>query len=158
MPNKTKNLGLNTFLENEVVDFEQINENFELIDKKIFCMESGTVTSNYTGGSSNVATWRYKKYSDGTVEMSTKIEFTNIKCNGGEAAPYYSGDSELFFPFALSSVYDVHIHLASNTIGWVSDITGHSVIDKVMFRVMAMQFEEDYIYKQVFVNVKGVLA
>ncbi len=158
MPNKTTNLGLNVFLENEVVDFEQINNNFETIDKQIYCVESGTITSNYTGGSSSVAVWRYKKYSDGTVEMSTKIEFTNLKCNGGNSAPYYSGDSTLYFPFTLSEVYDVHMHLASNTIGWVSDTTGYSINDFVIFKIMSMSLEEDYIYKQVFINVKGVLA
>ena len=48
-------------------------------------------------------------------------------------------------------------HLASNTIGWVSDITGKSVLDSVMFRVMAMEYEDDYIYKQVYITVKGVI-
>ena len=49
------------------------------------------------------------------------------------------------------------MHLASNTIGWVSDITGKSVLDSVMFRVMAMEYEDDYIYKQVYITVKGVI-
>ena len=56
-----------------------------------------------------------------------------------------------------SEVYDVQMHLASNTIGWVSDITGKSVLDSVMFRVMAMEYEDDYIYKQVYITVKGVI-
>ena len=90
--------------------------------------------------------------------MSTKMEFTNIKCNGGSSAPYYSGTLSLYFPFTLSQVYDVQMHLASNTIGWVSDITGQSVLDKVMFRLLNMEYESDYKYKQVFINVKGVLA
>ena len=158
MASKTGNLGLNVWLENEVVDFEQINENFQKIDALTVCTESGTITSNYSGGATGVATWRYKKYSDGTVEMSTKLEFTNLKCNGGSAAPYYSGTSTLYLPFSLSSVFDVQMHLASNTIGWVSDITGQSVLDKVLFRVMGMQLENDYIYKQVFVSVKGVIG
>ena len=29
MPNVTKKLGLNIWLENDIVDFEQINENFQ---------------------------------------------------------------------------------------------------------------------------------
>ena len=89
--------------------------------------------------------------------MSTKLEFTNIKCNGGSKAPYYSGSSTVQFPFSMSEVYDVQMHLASNTIGWVSDITGKSVLDIVMFRVMAMEYEDDYIYKQVYITVKGVI-
>lgn len=89
--------------------------------------------------------------------MSTKLEFTNIKCNGGSKAPYYSGSSAVQFTFSMSEVYDVQMHLASNTIGWVSDITGKSVLDSVMFRVMTMEYEDDYIYKQVYITVKGVI-
>lgn len=158
MPNTTKNLGLTTFLENDVVDFEYINANFEKIDDLVVGVESGTKTANYSGGSSGVATWRYKKYSDNTIEMSAKLEFTNIKCNGGDTSPYYSGTSTVYFPFQLSRVYDVQMHLASNTFGWVSNITGRSVLDSVMFRLLALTKEEDYEYKQVFINVKGVIA
>ena len=50
------------------------------------------------------------------------------------------------------------MHLASNTIGWVSDITGKSVLDYVMFRVMGTEYESENVYKQVFITVKGVLA
>ena len=32
MPNVTKKLGINIWLENDIVDFEQINENFQKID------------------------------------------------------------------------------------------------------------------------------
>lgn len=157
MPNQTTNLNLNTWLENEMVDFEEINENFEKIDKLVSCVESGTKTSNYTGGSDSVAKWRYKKYSDGTIEMSAKLGFTNLKCNGGTRSPYYSGTSNVYFPFTLKEVYDVQMHLASNTIGWVSDITGKSVLDMVMFRVMATESESTEKYKQIFIQVKGVM-
>lgn len=158
MPNTTSKLGLNTWLENDVVDFEEVNENFEKLDNMVMCVESGTKTANFSGGTTSVATWRYRKYSDGTVEMSAKLEFTNLKCNGGSSSPYYSGDSKVYFPFSFSSVYDVQMHLASNTIGWVSDITGKSVLDYVMFRVMGTAYESENVYKQVFITVKGVLA
>ena len=159
MPKTTPNLGLKTWLENDVVDFEQINENFEKIDSMVMCIESGAKTAGYTGGSNGTTTWRYKKYSDGTVEMSAKMEFTNLKCNGGgeEGSPYYSGTSTVLFPFAFSTVYDVQMHLASNTFGWVSDITGHSVVDQVIFRAFSLYEETEEAYKQVFINVKGVL-
>lgn len=158
MPTPTPNLGLNTWLENEVVDFEEVNENFEILDDCVMCIESGTSSTSYTGGATGTAIWRYKKYSDGTVDMSTKIEFTNLKCNGGSSSPYYSGTSTLYFPLSLSSVYDVQMHLASNTIGWMSNITGQSVLDRVLFRVMGTEYESTEIYKQVFINVKGVLS
>lgn len=157
MPNQTSNLKLNTWLENEAVDFSEVNANFETLDKLVSCVESGTTTSNYSGGSDSVAKWRYKKYSDGTVEMSAKLGFTNLKCNGGTKSPYYSGSSTVYFPFTLSEVYDVQMHLASNTIGWVSDITGKSVLDSVMFRVMATENESTEKYKQIFIQVKGVM-
>ena len=158
MATKTPKLGLNIWLESDPVNFEEVNENFKKIDDMVMCVESGEVSSSYSGGVSGSTTWKYKKYSDGTIDMSTKMEFTNIKCNGGSSAPYYSGTLSLYFPFTLSQVYDVQMHLASNTIGWVSDITGQSVLDKVIFRLLNMELESDYKYKQVFINVKGVLA
>lgn len=157
MANRTKNLHLNTWLENDPVDFEEVNENFEAIDQLVMCTESGSKTAGYSGGSESVATWRYKKYSDGTIDMSAKLNFTNLKCDGGSSSPYYSGGVEVNFPFEFSEIYDVQMHLASNTIGWVSDITNKSVINKVSFRVMSMNYENTGIYKQVFINVKGVL-
>ena len=157
MPNQTKNLGLNTWLENEIVDFEQVNENFEKLDGMAMVIESGTKTASYTGGVNGTAAWRYKKYSDGTIEMSTKLEFTNIKCNGGEQAPYYSGASNVYFPFEFSSVYDVNVHMSSNTIGWASDITNRSVLDHISFRIMSMYKETENVYKQIFINVKGMV-
>lgn len=157
MLNRTKNLGLNIWLESEPVNFEEINENFEKLDTMIMCVENGKKTAAYTGGSDSAATWRYKKFSDGTVEITTKLGFTNLKCNGGSAAPYYSGNVKVSFPFEFSEVYDVQMHLASNTIGWVSDTTDKSVLDYLMFRVMGINYETDYVYKQVFITVKGVL-
>lgn len=156
--NQTANLKLNTWLENEPVNFEEVNENFEKIDKLPFCIESGTKAGTYTGGSNGSNTWRYKKYSDGTIEMSTKLEFDSLKCNGGTEAPYYSGDSKVTFPFALKEVYDVQMHMNSNTIGWVANVTNRSILDSVTFKVAAVYKENDLVYKQVFINVKGVLA
>lgn len=78
MPNITKKLGLNILLENDIVNFEQINENFQKIDDCVICTESGIKTAS-------------------------------------------------------------------------------SVLDSVMFRVMAMEYEDDYIYKQVYITVKGVI-
>ena len=64
MSDLTSNLAFNTFLENEVIDFEKINENFEKLDGYALCIESGEKTAIYSGGASGNATWRYKKYSD----------------------------------------------------------------------------------------------
>lgn len=156
--NHTENLGLNTWLESDPVDFEEINENFEKIDSLVSCIESGTATADFTGGTSTIATWRYKKYSDGTIDMSAKLYFTSLRCNGGSGSPYYSGTSTVYFPFTLTEIYDVQMHLASNTIGWVSNTTDQTVLDKVMFRVMSTSYESTDIYKQIFINVKGAYS
>ena len=58
-------------------------------------------------------------------------------------------------PFTLTEIYDVQMHLASNTIGWVSNTTDQTVLDKVIFRVMSTEYESTDIYKQIFINVKG---
>lgn len=158
MANTTDNLQFNVWLEDDVVNFEEINANFEKLDDMVMCIESGTKTASYSGGSDANAVWRYKKYSDGTIDMSAKLNFTNLKCNGGSKSPYYSGNVQLNFPFTFSEIYDVRMHLASNTIGWVSDITGETVNDSVSFRVMSMDSESTNIHKQVFINVKGVLS
>lgn len=158
MASKSEKMGFNIFLDTDVVDFELINENFNKLENAVICIESGTKTSSYTGGVSGSTTWRYKKFSDGTIEMTAKMGFDNLKCNGGTTSPYYSGDTKVYFPFTFSSVYDVQMHMASNTIGWVSDITGKSALDHVVFRVMATTKEDSYEYKQIFINVKGVLA
>lgn len=158
MPNLTKKLGLNTWLENEVVDFEQINYNFEKIDDMVMCLEGGKNTSNYTGGSDTVATWNYRKYSDRTIDLWTKLSFSNLKCNGGSSFPYYSGDVKIYLPFSLSDITDVQMHLKSGTIGWVCDITGKEISDYLQFRIMSTVYESTTLYKEVFINVKGVLS
>lgn len=157
MASQTEKLGLYTWLENDPVDFEQLNNNFEKLESCSMVVESGTKTSGYSGGPSGYnATWYYKKYSDKTIEMSTKLEFTNLKCNYGESAPYHSGDSTVYFPFNFSKIYDVQMSLASNTLGWVVNVTGQSIIDKIMFKVMNVVKEETESYKQVYITVKGV--
>ena len=158
MPDKTPNLGLNTWLETEYLDVDEINENFKKLDAISICKETGIATANYTGGVAATADWYYKKYADGTVEMSARLYYTNLKCNGGTEAPYYSGDSSVSFPFKFNKIYDVQMHLVSNTMGWISDITGETVLDNIRFRLMNMRKETEEDYKQVFVSVKGVLA
>lgn len=157
MPDKTKNLRLNTWLETDYLDVEEINENFKILDVLSICKETGIATASYTGGVAASAEWYYKKYTDNTVEMSARLYYTNLKCNGGTEAPYHSGTSTISFPFQFTKIYDVQMHLASNTIGWISDITGETVIDNITFRLMNTQKETEETYKQIFVSVKGVL-
>lgn len=158
MPNQTKNLGLYTFLESDAVDFEQINENFEKIDKTVICFETGTKTASLSESSEGTIVWRYKKFTDGTIELTTKIESTSIKSDSGSAAPYSSGDVKMYFPFSLSEIYDVQTHLCSSNGGWISDVTERSVLEYLTLKVMSVTQESSATYKQIFVNVKGVLG
>lgn len=176
MPNKTAKLGLNTWLENEYVNIEEINDNFRLLDGFPMCVESGTKTSEYgyvnPENSQFISwgnvTWYFKRYAtsslDGNFEMSAKIEYSgnkDLKCNGVLApndAMFYSGISRIMFPVKFKHVYDVQMHLASNTLGWLSDITGAAVSSYVQFRLVNPKEETESMYKQVFINVKGVLA
>lgn len=157
MANQTARNKFNIFLENDVVDFEQINANFEKLDGMCLCTESGTKAANYTGTTSGSILWRYKKYADNTVEMDVKLEFGNIKCNGGSAAPYYSGQVTVYFPFNFSDVYNIQMHMTSNTVGWVQDITAKGSRDSVTFKVLSMTNESVNVYKEISLSVKGVL-
>lgn len=158
MSSKTSNLGLTIWNDIDPVNFEEINDNFKKIDTLINCIESGTVTSTYTGGIYTEAEWHYKKYTDGSVDMSTVLYFNNLKCNGGTEPPYYSDDSTVNFPFNFSKIYDIQMHLVSNTFDWISNITGATISDYVKFRIFNTLKENTGTYKQIFINVKGILA
>lgn len=158
MPNLTTNLGLKTWLEDDTVNFEEINSNFEIIDRVIACKESGTATSQYSGASSGTARWRHKKYVDGTVELNAKIEFSNLTCNVGSSAPYRTNAITLRLPFSFSEIYSVNFQLGSSTIGWVLDTTARNVKDLLTFQIASMTSESSSVYKEVYVSVKGVLS
>lgn len=158
MASKTDKLKLNIWEETDVVNFEEVNENFKTLDGMVMCIESGTKTAPYTGGyGDSIATWHYKKYSDGTIDMSAKLIYSNLKCNGETAqGVFYSGSSKVTFPFEFRDVFDIQMHLASNSNGWISDISNKSIYNDLTFRLLAVHKETEEMYKQVFVNVKGV--
>lgn len=159
MPKKTERLGLNTWLENDIVDFELMNENFRIIDEAPSIVEAGTTTSTYTDSSSKTTTWYYKKYSDGTVEMSAKLGYTGLLCNQGTQAPYYSNASDVNFPFDMSKVYDVQVSMSSNTFGWPILTKGADVNNMVSLRAVSLNKDtESELYKQIYIQVKGVLS
>ena len=154
MPTPTNNLQLNTFLENEAVDYEAVNANFEKIDGFCIAIESGTKTAAYSGAVSGNAVWAYKKYSDGTLEMYTKLSF-NGACSGG-TGPYYMSFIKAMFPLSLKTVDDVQMNLrASNNKGWVSDTTDKNILDYVQFTPVSPVSESTSSYKEVYINVKG---
>lgn len=157
MASQTNRCKFNTFFENDAVDFEMINANFEKLDDMCLCVESGTKSANYTGTTSGSIIWRYKKYADDTVEMSVKLEFGNIRCNGESAAPYSSGQVNVYFPFKFSNIYNIQMHMTSSTVGWVQDVTPKGALDYVSLKVLGMQYESNNVYKEISLNIKGVL-
>lgn len=157
--NKTDKLRLNTWLESEPVDFEEINSNFEIIDNLILISESNTTTAAFTlGGSNTTATWRYKKYSDGTIDMCASIPYLDLRCSTGSASPYNSDISKISFPFSLKEINNIQMHLSSSNFAWIFDCTDDTVVDSISFKVMTFAAETAASYKKVFINVKGVLV
>ena len=161
MASKTDKLKLNIWEETDVVNFEEINENFKKLDNMIMCVESGISQPTYYQGGygDSMAKWHYKKYSDGTLEMSAKLEYANLKCNEKtDQGVYRSSQSLVQFPFEFKEVYDAQMHLTSNTNGLISDNAGRSIYKDLTFRLIAMAEEKEETYKQVYINVKGVYA
>ena len=157
--NKSSNLGFNIFLETDAVDFEDLNENWRKLDAMTLCVESGIKTAAYDNGMASVAKWYYKKYSDGTLEMSAKLDFTssNMQCNTGTAAPYTSGTSNVYFPFEFKSIYDVQMHLASSSKCRIVNTTSEAIQNTIKFMLESNDKENTEVYKQVFITVKGVV-
>lgn len=155
MPNKTTKLKLNTFLENDVVDFSLINENVNSLENMNLCVYGGLKTANYTGGSDTVGSWRCKQYADGTVDMSVALPFSALPCNNGASAPYYSNDVQVYLPISLDVIYDVQMHMASSNIGYVADITSTGVLDHLTIRAVSHTSESTNVHKTIYINVKG---
>lgn len=155
MPKLSSNMNFNLFLENDVVDYELINANFESIDKMVLCIESGEKTATYSGGATGNAIWRYKKYSDGTIELYTKIGFATLACNQGSKSPYHTSDCKAYIPISLTAIDNIQMHMVSDTLGWVNNSTGKDVLDCLTFKFISINSENDYVYKQVHISVKG---
>lgn len=155
MSTLSTNMEFNLFLESDVVDFELLNANFEKLDKMVLCTESGEKTANYSGGTTGNATWKYKKYSDGTIDLYTAMSLDNLKCSQGSQAPYYTSDCKVYFPFTITKIDNVQMHMSSETKGWVCNLTGKDVVDYILFNIMGMESENNYVFKKVFIDVKG---
>lgn len=99
MPNKTKNLALFSWLRSDKIKVSEINENFNILDDCVHCVESGTVTTNYVADSvTKTCTWRYKKYSDGTSEAYTDVRVSNMPCTTAFGNLFKSGKLTVNLP------------------------------------------------------------
>ena len=158
MPTQSTNLSLKLFLESDVVDFEDINSNFEAIDAHIGFKDTTSGTSSYSGAASGTTTWKITKFYDNTVEMTTVLNLSTVACSTGSAMPYYSSSISLYFPVALTSFDFVSLNLQSEgTAGWISDDTAQTNVDHLTFRIASVSSESSAVFKRVFVKVKGVL-
>lgn len=156
MAKTEKNLGFNTFVENQIVDFDQVNENFKMIDKMCICTDSNQITAGNTS-------WYCREFADKTVDMTTKIEYADKRCTNGSKAPYYTSDVVVQLPFTLTKIHGIFFDLSlapksdGNYIyGWVQNVTPKTSLSSVTFRIMAMESETEYINKQVSIHVIGV--
>lgn len=153
--NVTSNIGLHVWNEDEIVDFEEINENFEKIDDLLLVVEYGTKTANTTGGTDNIITWYYRVFNNQTVDMYCKLDCDSLKCNNGSAVPYLTNELTVSFPFGLSEIRDVHMHMASSTKGWVFNTTEENVLNKLSFVVGSFENESTNNHKTIYISLKG---
>lgn len=158
MPNSTANLGLNIFLEDEVFDVDQVNENFQKLDVVPMCTETGTMTSYYSGASVGTITWYYKRYQDKTIELNASVSLNLLITKNGTSQPYYSDTVEVGLPVQFSSIYDAHISVASNTQCWPSIIASSRIIDSLNFVLLSKNKVTSTTnnFKTIFIQVKGV--
>ena len=153
MSTKTSNLGLTIWNDTDPVDFEEINSNFQTIDRLVSCIESGIVTTSYNGETTTDVNWYYKKYSDGVTEACAILLCNTLTCNTGTAAPYASAVSTINFPFTFSTIYNIQMNLVSETTGWIANTSVS--LDRATFKVCNIVQETEATYKQVCVSVKG---
>ena len=175
---KSKNLNMNLFLETDYVDFEDINNNFEIIDSKPFCVKSGFTIAKYQQyilsngnentqyGSETDVKWYYKVYNDKTFEMYAKIELTNLQCITAIGSLYRSGYVRVAIPskysdnttFNIASIRDIKLSLSSDSYDWPVLTTRSSINDYFTFRLVGPKAEKTSIYRQIFLNVKGEIS
>lgn len=157
MATKSTKFGFNLFLENDIVNFEELNDNFKKIEDLVLITESGVKSATYTEGSEANVKWYYRKYSDGTLEMWTKIGYSKLICETGAAGQYSSAESTINFPFAFSSIENVQMSLNADMTGYVVNTTANAVLDSLKLKVISANKESTDIFKQISINVKGVL-
>lgn len=157
--NTTSRLGLHIWNEDEIVDFDEFNENFKNIDKLHLITESGSKTANTTGGTNNIVSWYYRLFIDGTIDMYCKLDYDTLKCNVGSAAPYTTQELTVTFPFSFTEIRDVRMSLkSSETKGWVFNVTEEGVLNKLAFVIGSFTKEESNGHKTIYISLKGKAA
>ena len=159
MPNKTTNLGMNVFLENEVFDVDLVNENFQIIDDiPMTAKSAGVMTSVFSGAQSGTVTWRYKRYSDKTIDLEASIVLNSVYINANNAVPYYSNDVVVNLPVVLSSVNNIHTDIVANTRRWVAMTSSTGTVTTALtFSILSNVKDTSSSNRNtVFIQIKGV--
>lgn len=169
MPGSTTRYGFNTFMENDYVDWDLINQNFNNLDGKIMCIASQKYPAfYYLDGSDQSITasnqWQYKEYADKTFELSISVPHSNLACGVGAASPYASSSVAIVFPDSMKNrvqeVSCVQVSLKSEvTVGYVINQTPTNVLDRVVYKAYSNALESNpaTAVKSVDILVKGVL-
>lgn len=182
MSSKTDNLQMTKWLENDPVNFEEVNENFLKIDNCTSCYERGVVTSSYSGGLNGVGKWVYRKYtgwnlkkSDDdtlsiikTIEACIVIDASSLPIENEDSdisSIFHSIDLTINLPFDIASLSYINMHLAVDGLyGGVMDKTAYdndlSMIGKSLkVQLWSMKKEQPGSpkNKKIMINLKGVL-
>lgn len=154
----TPNLGFNVFQEMDVVDFEEINDNFEKLDDYVMITEAGTSTATV---GSDVVTWSYRKFSNHVVEMEGKLELNNTLCNVAVGSIYNCANITVNLPITVSILYDRQISASCPDINvWACDKTASTATSSITACILTTSDAETAVgavakHKELFIKVKG---
>lgn len=165
---RTPNLGLATWLENDIVNFEDINDNFEKLDNCIVGLSKGYESEPATviGGGANASPWKYKTYSDGSTEITIAIQYAALRCCTANSAAgvYASETSTVYLPptHVFDYIHDIRITAVNElSVGtkqaynWASIIEYDSFSRAIRFALLSTESEPDTNIKQVYISIKG---
>ena len=158
--NRTEKLGLHTWLENEIVDFEEMNENFEIMDALPLCIGSGARSAPYSGSTltTDAAVWYFRRYSDGVVEISGKFVHNALPVSTGAAAPYTTDQTTITFPITFNKIYSINITCNGYETMCIPVLTTPAdITNYISYKLMSFTQEtsSEYTDKEVYITVKG---
>lgn len=159
MARSTSNLNLTLFDSSDIVDFDQINNNFNILDNVIYIVKSGQVVSTFNDGSGANSSfrWYYKKFSDKTINLSGAINISNLVANEPDSTisgGYRSKVVEVVIPttFDLSNIISVHTSMVSNSYDWLANVQS-TATNKIAFCVVSPVQQSSYYNRTIYMDV-----
>lgn len=156
MPQQTTKLKLYKFLADDFVDFDLLNQNTDALENMSLCVKSETSSVNVSGLAGS-GTWHTKKYADDTIEMSAIIDFGQAQCTTQESGKgvYTTNEAVLMLPYALKSIYSVHMDYQSNgSYGFIQNDSDRTVLTQLKFKFVSITSESS-VSKRAFITVRG---